>query len=180
MTIQFSDDLVSVQDDAALKNVSSSGRGLHLLPPGAGLISGPLQLGGDVVFIDARVPDLQALLAGVNAGVRAFVINSESDGLQQIANILAANHLQNLSGISIVTRDPSRSTIEGHDALRAYIENALRFAAEVRYRLSATYTGTDSIVIVYACTTPDGQQKAGSDLMRVDDTGKVVEWRCHY
>jgi SnoaL-like domain len=83
-------------------------------------------------------------------------------------------------GISIVTRDPSRSTIEGHDALRAYIENALRFAAEVRYSLSATYTGTDSIVIVYACTTPGGTQKLGADLMRVDDTGKVVEWRCHY
>jgi hypothetical protein len=103
MTIQFSDDLLSVQDDAALKNASSSGRGLHLLPPGAGLVSSPLQLGGDVVFIDARVPDLQALLAGVNAGVRAFVIDSDRDGLQQIAEILTANHPQNLSGISIVT-----------------------------------------------------------------------------
>ena len=100
--------------------------------------------------------------------------------LDMIMEPFAPDVLFSSPGISIVTRDPAKSTIEGHDALRAYIENALRFAAEVRYSLSATYTGTDSIVIVYACTTPDGQQLAGSDLMRVDDTGKVVEWRCHY
>jgi hypothetical protein len=56
----------------------------------------------DVVFIDSQVPDLQDLLNGVKPGERVFVLNSNQDGLQQIAGILAANGLDNLSAISIV------------------------------------------------------------------------------
>ena len=50
-----------------------------------------------VVFIDAGVPDLQDLLSGLAPGATAFVIDPSSDGLQQIAGILAANNLTNLS-----------------------------------------------------------------------------------
>ena len=56
----------------------------------------------DVVFIDSQVPDLQDLLNGVKPGERVFVLNSNQDGLQQIAGILAADGLDNLSAISIV------------------------------------------------------------------------------
>jgi ketosteroid isomerase-like protein len=83
-------------------------------------------------------------------------------------------------GIARMTGDASKTTIDGYDALRAYIETALRRTPELRYTLHATYVGTDSIVLVYACTLPDGTEKRGSDLMRVDGDGKVVEWRCHY
>jgi hypothetical protein len=83
-------------------------------------------------------------------------------------------------GISIVTGDPTRSTIAGHDALRAYIVNALRLTPELRYTLTATYTGADSIVLVYECVLPGRPPKPGADLMRVDPRGQVVEWRCHY
>jgi hypothetical protein len=55
-----------------------------------------------VVFIDANVPDLQDLLAGLAPGVQAFVLDPDRDGLQQIAAILAANDLTDLSSISIV------------------------------------------------------------------------------
>jgi hypothetical protein len=27
---------------------------------------------------------------------------------------------------------------------------------------------------------PDGSDKPGADLLRVDPDGKVIEWRCHY
>lgn len=83
-------------------------------------------------------------------------------------------------GISIVTGDPSQSTVVGSDALRAYLEHALRFSSGVRYSLQTTYVGTKSIVLVYECGVPDGPQKRGADLMRVDDDGRIVEWRCHY
>jgi SnoaL-like domain len=83
-------------------------------------------------------------------------------------------------GIAMMTRDPSQTTIEGHAALRAYIASALRRTSGVRYALRATYVGTESIVLVYGCGIPDGPEKAGADLMRVNDNGKVVEWRCHY
>ena len=83
-------------------------------------------------------------------------------------------------GIAMMTRDPQRTSIHGYDALRSYIEKALSFTSEVRYATQATYAGTDSLVIVYTCGLPDGAQKPGADLMRVDADGKVIEWRCHY
>jgi lipopolysaccharide export system protein LptA len=56
-----------------------------------------------VIFIDSRVPDIQDLLAGLEPGAQAFVLDAGSDGLQQIADILAANNLSDLSSISIVS-----------------------------------------------------------------------------
>jgi SnoaL-like domain len=78
------------------------------------------------------------------------------------------------------TGDPQRTTIEGYDALRAYVADALRGVPGIRYTVDATYAGTDSIVILYTCHLPDGTDQPGADSMRVDDDGKVVEWRCHY
>ena len=83
-------------------------------------------------------------------------------------------------GISMLSGDPAKKTIEGYDALRAYIEGALSRSPGIRYRLGATYVGTDSIVLVYDCGLAGGDQKRGADLMRVGRDGKVVEWRCHY
>jgi hypothetical protein len=60
-----------------------------------------------VVFIDSRVPDLQDLLDGLQPGEQAFVIDPSSDGIQQIADILAANNLTGLSSISIVSHGES-------------------------------------------------------------------------
>jgi hypothetical protein len=56
-----------------------------------------------IVFIDSRVPDLQDLLGGLAPGEQAFVLDPSSDGVQQIADILAANDLTDLSSISIVS-----------------------------------------------------------------------------
>ena len=83
-------------------------------------------------------------------------------------------------GISMLTGDPAKTTIEGYDALRTYIEGALHRARGIRYTLHATYVGADSIVLVYDCGLPEGDRKQGADLMRVGREHKVVEWRCHY
>jgi hypothetical protein len=60
-----------------------------------------------VVFIDSRVPDLQDLVEGVDPGTQVFVLDSSSDGIEQIADILASNHLTNLSSIAIVSHGDS-------------------------------------------------------------------------
>jgi lipopolysaccharide export system protein LptA len=60
-----------------------------------------------VVFIDSRVPDLQDLLNGLQPGEQAFLIDPSSDGIQQIADILAENNLTDLSSISIVSHGES-------------------------------------------------------------------------
>ena len=83
-------------------------------------------------------------------------------------------------GVSMMTGDPAKTTIEGADALREYIDGALRRTRGISYTLQATYAGTDSVVLVYGCGFPDGAQKPGADLMRVDRDRMVVEWRCHY
>src|SRR5262249_45954002 len=67
----------------------------------------------DVVFIDSRVPDLQDLLNGLNPGEQAFVIDGGSDGLEQIADTLAANHLTNLSSVSIVSHGTTGELVLG-------------------------------------------------------------------
>jgi hypothetical protein len=59
------------------------------------------------VFIDSRVPDLQDLVEGVDPGTQVFVLDPASDGIEQIADILASNHLTNLSAIAIVSHGDS-------------------------------------------------------------------------
>ena len=83
-------------------------------------------------------------------------------------------------GIPMMTGDPAKTTIEGVDALRAYLDAALRLTRGIRYALQTTFAGIDSVVLVYACGFTDGAQKPGADLMRVDRDRMVVEWRCHY
>ena len=56
-----------------------------------------------LVFIDSRVPDIQDLLNGLDPGQQAFVLDPSSDGVQQIADILAANDFTDLSSIAIVS-----------------------------------------------------------------------------
>jgi hypothetical protein len=82
--------------------------------------------------------------------------------------------------VARVTGDRAKTTIEGYEALRAYIAGALERAPGIRYTLDASYAGTDSVVLVYTCHLPNGTDKPGADSMRVGPDGKVVEWRCHY
>lgn len=79
-----------------------------------------------------------------------------------------------------LTGDPARTSIAGHEALRAYVAHALERTPGIRYTLHSVYTGTDAAVLVYSSVAPDGTVRKGADSMRVDATGKVVEWRCHY
>jgi hypothetical protein len=82
--------------------------------------------------------------------------------------------------VARMTGDPSRSSIEGREALRVYVADALARTSDIQYTLEASYVGTDSVVLQYSCGRPGGPSKVGADSMRVDDTGQVVEWRCHY
>jgi ketosteroid isomerase-like protein len=83
-------------------------------------------------------------------------------------------------GIPTVTGDASRRSIEGAGALRRYVADALARAGDVRYSVERALAGTDTVVLVYTCHLPDGRSKPGADLLRVDGSGKVVEWCCHH
>jgi hypothetical protein len=79
-----------------------------------------------------------------------------------------------------LTNDPKRTTIEGYDGLRSYIEYSLRYAPGIRYSVDSSHVGLETLIVVYTCHNPDGSTRAGADSMRVDAAGRVVEWRCHY
>ena len=65
------------------------------------------------VFIDSRVPDLQDLIAGAQPGEKVFVLDSDQDGLDQIASDLASAGLSDLSAISIVGHGASGQMLLG-------------------------------------------------------------------
>ena len=88
--------------------------------------------------------------------------------------VFSSPFVQRLSG------DPARTTITGRDAVRDYVDGSLRRVPGIRYTLDATFVGTDSVILLYTVHLPDGTDRTGTDLMRVDEHGKVVEWRCHY
>jgi hypothetical protein len=79
-----------------------------------------------------------------------------------------------------LTGDSAQRTVDGSPALRRYVVDALARAGDVRYTLHQALAGSDTVVLVYTCHLPDGSDRPGADLLRVDQDGKVVEWRCHY
>jgi len=67
--------------------------------------------------------------------------------------------------VSRLTGDPKKTTIEGYDALREYIDNSFRQVPGIRYTLDNTFVGAESIILLYACHLPDGRTVTGADLM---------------
>jgi len=119
---------------------------------------------------DATVEDLRRHWdAGWNAGDLATIMAPFAPGV-----VFSSPFVPRLTG------DPARATIEGYDALRAYVDHALRRTPGIEYTLEASYAGTDTVVLVYSCRAPDGTVRRGADSMRVGADGKVTEWRCHY
>lgn len=83
--------------------------------------------------------------------------------------------------VSKFAGDPATTTVEGRDALRAYVDAALRRSPGIRYRVDGHHLGSDTLVLLYTVRFPDGRpDRHGADLMRIGGDGLVAEWRCHY
>lgn len=103
-----------------------------------------------------------------------------TEDLATIMSPFAENVVFSSPFVPKLTGNPDRITLDGYEALRSYVRYALQHAPGIRYTIDSSYVGTDTLVIVYTCHNPDGSIRRGSDFMRVDDSGKVAEWRCHY
>ncbi|MDB5515891.1 MAG: hypothetical protein JWQ17_2649, partial [Tardiphaga sp.] len=57
----------------------------------------------ELVVIDSRVDDIETLLGGVKAGDAVLVLDPTKDGVQQIADAIAANNLHDLTAIQIIS-----------------------------------------------------------------------------
>lgn len=108
--------------------------------------------GQQVVFIDSQVPDLQDLLSGVKPGELVFVLNSNQDGLQQIADILASHDLTNLSAISIVGHgQQGEFTLGSTNLTDANLASETQPLAAIGQALAP---GGD--ILLYGCDTAQG------------------------
>ena len=83
--------------------------------------------------------------------------------------------------VSRIGDDRSSNAIVGADALRAYVTAALTRTPGIRYTVDNVHLGPDSVILDYTVSFPDGRPDTiGADFLRVNDEGKVAEWRSHY
>ena len=74
----------------------------HTPSTDASATGGPAATAHEIVIIDGNVPNTQALIAGLQPGTIAFVLDTGRDGVQQIADIISANNLHDLPAIQII------------------------------------------------------------------------------
>ncbi|WP_448956401.1 DUF4347 domain-containing protein [Labrys neptuniae] len=115
-----------------------------------------------IVFIDSRVPDIQALIDGAAPGERVFVLDAASDGIQQIADILANNNLTGLGSISIVGHGTSGEIELGSSWIN---DGDLASHAKALSTIGAALAPGGDLAL-YACNTAAGAagQQFISDL----------------
>jgi hypothetical protein len=105
-----------------------------------------------IVFIDSRVPNLQALLDGLEPGEAAYVLDATSDGVQQIADILAANNLTGLASISIVSHGET-----GELALGSSVVTDANLAAHAKALAEiGTALAAGGSIRLYGCDVASG------------------------
>ena len=124
------------------------------------------------VFIDSSVPDLQDLLAGLAPGEAAFVLDPGSDGLEQIADLLAANKLTGLASISIVGHGSSGAIDLGSTALD---DGDLSSHATALAQIGAALADGGDLQL-YACDVASGAagQQFIADLSRFAGNADVA------
>ncbi len=77
--------------------------------------------------------------------------------------------------------DRTVSSLRGLPKVRQYVSDSFAKATQgIQYSLDASYAGTESVVLCYTVHHPSLGKLSGIDTMRLDDAGKVVEWRCQY
>jgi methionine-rich copper-binding protein CopC len=119
----------------------------------------------EVVFIDPQSADLMNLYSGVKSGDLVFVLDPTRDGVQQIADILAAQNLHDLDAIHIVSHGTQAEVQLGTTMLS---ENNINDHAAALAAIGAALNQNGDILL-YGCDVAagsDGQQFI-ADLARL-------------
>ncbi len=103
-----------------------------------------------IVFIDAQVPDVAYLLAQLEDGVQAHLLQAGGDGLLQIARVL--REMQQLKAIHIVAHGQPGALMLGSSRIDAEAVEAYR--AELRTLGIAL--ADDGMLQLYACDVAQG------------------------
>lgn len=132
-----------------------------------------------VLFVDSRVPDLQAILGAAEPGVKVVVLNANQDGVQQMAQAL--DGLKNLESISVVSHGDQGMLLLGNGPL--YVGNMEAHAAGLQAIGNALSESGD--ILLYGCDVGAGDVGAafvdalaiatGADVAASDDsTGNAI------
>ena len=129
-----------------------------------------------VVFIDLRVENLQTLIDGAKPDQLVFVLDPDSNGIVQIATLLAENDLVGLDAISIVGHGFAGGLQLGSISLG---QADLDGFAELLASIGAALSG-DGDILLYGCDVGAGSAGAqlvadltrltGADVAASDDT----------
>jgi predicted ester cyclase len=78
------------------------------------------------------------------------------------------------------TGDPAKVTVEGYDAFREYIEDSMVRVPGIHYTIESAVVSPQTVVFLYSFMFADGHSASGVDCLRLTESGKIAEWRCHY
>jgi hypothetical protein len=101
----------------------------------------------EIVFIDGSVPDLQALVTGAKPGEQVVVLDPAKDGVQQIADYLAASNAHDLTAIQIVSHGLQGEVRLGNTILTD--ANLTQYAPALAEIGAALAPGGD--ILLYGC-----------------------------
>ncbi|WP_417746389.1 tail fiber protein [Rosistilla oblonga] len=110
--------------------------------------------GAQVLFIDARVGDIETLVAGAREDVEVVIIDTDRDGLQQIADYLDGR--VDLAAVHIVSHGSSGQLLLGSSPINN--ENLAGFAEELSGIGNALAQGGD--LLFYGCNVGEGARGA--------------------
>ena len=104
------------------------------------------------MFVDARVEDYQSIVANVAINIEVHILNSEEDGIAQMAKILRGR--QNLDSIQIISHGSSGSLSLGSTVLN---DDNLAHHKNTLENIGASLSESGDILL-YGCNVAKGDQ----------------------
>jgi fibronectin-binding autotransporter adhesin len=117
----------------------------------------------EIVFVDGKLQDAQALIAGLPGGTEVVVLDSNKDGLQQIADYLKGR--EGVDAIHLLSHGAEGTVELGNTWLNS--QNIGQHAEQLNAIGAAL--ATDGDILIYGCYTGEGAQGATllSELARL-------------
>ena len=128
----------------------------------------PSDSGDSVVFIDSRISSLELVVAGLAAGTRWVVVNSERDGLTQIAAALQG--ASNLQSIQVLSHGGPGSLLLGSGSITS---GTLQSQAVLLASIGAAL-GPEGDLLLYGCNVAQGDSGAQFIALLAQLTGADV------
>lgn len=142
--------------------------GSHATTDAAHTDAPPPPAGRQVVFVDSRVQDADKLLQGVTPGTDIVKLQSNQDGLKQIADYLAQN--SGASAAEIIAHGNAGDLWLGQTYLSA--DNAAAHAGVLAQIGNGLQSGGD--ILIYACNTAAGDRGIAFVTSLAQLTGRDV------